>query len=1031
MTELYNLSRKLLLAFTGAAAFSASGISQTVLIDPAGDGGFETGTTFAANGWQTAQQAGANKKWYVGTGQTGFTGARAAFIGNSATNVGNNGAARTVHLYKTIAVPAGATNIQLSFKYKQALADNTYDYLAVSATTATPVNGQQLSSGLVMTVDPVEDTDYATFTTVTASIPSALVAGYSANLVFTFICDDIFATFGAVDDVSLTYTPGVTLCAGTPVAGTIAPHAPVCTAQNLNLFLSGHSNDLGTAYQWQSSADGATFTDIAGATFANLSSVQTAAAYYRVNVTCSASALTSTSNVVFVNQMAGCYCTASAQDGTYEVIDRVSLGTINNTSFGTTGYESFTSLSTTLEKGAVQTITIESDYSYDQDQVVVFIDYNQDGDFADAGETVYTSALQESPYTGTFTVPFTAVNGLTRMRIRFHDTGSTPNATSCGTSEYGDVEDYMVTIVCPVIAAPVAAGDLICSGETASLTATAPGGADFNWYTSAAGATAAGSGSPFVTPVINATTSYFVEANISGCASTRTEAIVTVSTPTPVITAGGPLVTCGGSSVVLTASSATGNVWSTTATTASITVNAAGSYTVTETNADGCTATSAPVVITAGTVPTVDGGADQAVCAGESVALTATGTGIMTWDNGVSQAMPFTPAATTTYTVTVDNGTCTATDEVTVTVNTIPTANAGADQTVCEGESVSLTATGTGTFTWDNSISQATPFTPAATTTYTVTVDNGNCTATDEVTVTVNPLPAIDGGADQVVCAGESVALTATGAGIMTWDNGVSQATPFTPTVTTTYTVTVDNGTCTATDEVTVTVNLLPAANAGVDQAICAGASVVLTATGTGTFTWDNGVSQATPFIPAVTTTYTVTVDNGTCTADDEVTVTVNTTPVATAVLSGVSLLTASPAGQSYQWLNCATNAPIAGATGATFIATANGSYKVIVENGSGCSDTSACVNVTALSLDEAALSGMVLFPNPTNGNVTVTAADLQGSAVVYDAQGKLVLSAGAVENGSVIDLSAMTPGVYTVVISTEKGIFQNRIVKN
>lgn len=187
---------------------------QVTLIDPSGDGGFETGATFDSNGWLTAQQGGPNKKWYCGTGQTGFTGARAAFIGNNETTVGNNNSARTVHLYRSITIPAGATNITLSFKYKQEVSDYAgsthYDYITVSTGTDTPTNGDEFTSGALQ-FGPFPDEDVLTFTTQTVTLPNSL-AGTTTNLVFTFVSDDVNPRgFGAIDDVSLIYTEALSV----------------------------------------------------------------------------------------------------------------------------------------------------------------------------------------------------------------------------------------------------------------------------------------------------------------------------------------------------------------------------------------------------------------------------------------------------------------------------------------------------------------------------------------------------------------------------------------------------------------------------------------------------------------------------------------------------------------------------------------------------------------------------------------------------------------------------------------------------
>ena len=141
------------------------------------------------------------------------------------------------------------------------------------------------------------------------------------------------------------------------------------------------------------------------------------------------------------------YCTSKGASVADEYIQKVALGSINNTSAGGNGYSDFTSVSTSLFKGEENTITITPRWTgtlYNEGYGV-FIDYNQDGDFSDAGEIVYTKAPSKTtPVVGSFTVPASAVNGETRMRIVLKY-NATP--TACEASfQYGEVEDYTVVI---------------------------------------------------------------------------------------------------------------------------------------------------------------------------------------------------------------------------------------------------------------------------------------------------------------------------------------------------------------------------------------------------------------------------------------------------------------------------------------------------------------------------------------------------------------------------------------------------------
>ncbi|MGY8866868.1 MAG: Ig-like domain-containing protein, partial [Methylophagaceae bacterium] len=124
--------------------------------------------------------------------------------------------------------------------------------------------------------------------------------------------------------------------------------------------------------------------------------------------------------------------------------------------------------------------------------------------------------------------------------------------------------------------------------------------------------------------------------------------------------------------------------------------------------------------------------------------------------------------ATYTVTYTTSTNTCGAasTFDVVISSQTSPTVDAGADQTVCAGTNVTLTGSGATFYAWDNGVTDFTAFAANSTTTYTVTGTSGNtnCTATDQVVITVNPLPTVNAGTDQTVCAGTNVTLTGSGA---------------------------------------------------------------------------------------------------------------------------------------------------------------------------------------------------------------------------------------------------------------------------
>ena len=319
------------------------------------------------------------------------------------------------------------------------------------------------------------------------------------------------------------------------------------------------------------------------------------------------------------------------------------------------------------------------------------------------------------------------------------------------------------------------------------------------------------------------------------CGATSTFDVVISSQAAPTVDAGADITICDGGSVTLSASGAANYAWDNNITDATaFTPTATATYTVTGTDANGCIATDA-VDVTVNALPTVDAGADVAVCDGDPLTLSASGAANYAWDNNITDATAFTPTATATYTVTgTDANGCIATDAVDVTVNALPTVDAGADVAVCDGDPLTLSASGAATYAWDNNITDATAFTPTATATYTVTgTDANGCIATDAVDVTVNALPTVDAGADVAVCDGDPLTLSASGAATYAWDNNITDATAFTPTATATYTVTgTDANGCIATDAVDVTVNALPTVDAGADVAVCDGDPLTLSASG-------------------------------------------------------------------------------------------------------------------------------------------------------------------------------------------------------
>ena len=494
-----------------------------------------------------------------------------------------------------------------------------------------------------------------------------------------------------------------------------------------------------------------------------------------------------------------------------------------------------------------------------------------------------------------------------------------------------------------------------------------------------------------------------IVTNENGC--TSSSSLLVTSIPLPTVTVNDPEI-CEGLSTTLAATGGTDYLWSDgLGNTSSVTtplLSDTMAYTVTVTNGN-CIAT-AQATVNVNSI-TADAGADQSICSGESTSLIASGGTDYQWSDGLGNTNSvMTPAlsGSTTYSVTVTSGSCTATDQVTVNVGSI-TADAGANQSICIGETATLTASGGTDYLWSdglgNTNSVTTP-TLTGSTTYTVTVTGGNCTATDQVTVNVGNIVA-DAGADQNICNGETATLTASGGTDYLWSDGLGNTNSVTTPIladTTTYTVTVTSGNCTATDQVVVNVESI-IADAGADQSICTGETVILTATGGIDYQWSDGLGNtASVTTPPLTesTNYTVTVANGNCNATDQVAIDVQTVPIAGFGYSinqnVVTFQDESLNANNYLWnlgddIISSLQEPVH-----TYLNP--GTYTVIqiVTNICGSDTLEQVIELLVGVIDPGFLSSIKFYPNPGNGlfYLSLTGPPAQSMEVrLYDLIGR------------------------------------------
>lgn len=388
-----------------------------------------------------------------------------------------------------------------------------------------------------------------------------------------------------------------------------------------------------------------------------------------------------------------------------------------------------------------------------------------------------------------------------------------------------------------------------CLGKSTTLTVS--GGATYVWST--------GSTADNITIQPTAPITYSVTATSSaGCTATNSVAITTYPVPSPSIQ--GNTILCHEGTSTLTAVGGITFNWSTGATSNNITINEAGTYTVTITNSFGCSATtSAVATVEPQIIANIVG--NDIICAGEQITLYATGGENYLWNTGLNTAsLTHTPTTNTTYTCTITsiNG-CEAVASKEVTVTPLPTPEISGSNFLCEGSSIQLTATGGSAFVWSNGITsnQNTITEPGI---YTVTVTQNNCSASTQTYITQHPSPHTTISGNTQFCAGDSTSITATGGDSYLWNTGAT-TNSIVAHQSGNYSVTIsDEHGCTATQSLTVTVLELPQITINGNTQLCMNDASLLTAHGANYYIWNNGVESATlSVLPTENTTYSVT----------------------------------------------------------------------------------------------------------------------------------------------------------------------------
>ena len=411
---------------------------------PAGMATSTITTTTATLGWAAASGATSYNVQYRVVGATTWT------TGTSATTSFNLSGLTASTNYEwqvqtVCASGSSAFTASTTFATSAVATCNAPTGMATSTITTTSATlGWAAASGATSYNVQYRVVGATTWTTGTSATTSFNLSGLTASTNYEWQVQTVCASGSSAFTASSTFTTSAITC--TVPTGLVSASI---TATSATLSWAAVSGATGYTLQYKLSS-ASTWTTVSGITTTSsvVSGLSACSAYqYHVLSLCSAGSSAYSTTSTFTTT--GCtvtYCSSKANSTAYEYINKVVLGTIANTSGNNNGYGNYTSLNTNLTGGTSNTITLTPGFtgsSYTENWAI-WIDYNHNGVFTDAGEKVATGS-SSAALSKTFTVPTAALNGATRMRVQMQY-GSVPN-NSCATIAEGEVEDYTVTIV--------------------------------------------------------------------------------------------------------------------------------------------------------------------------------------------------------------------------------------------------------------------------------------------------------------------------------------------------------------------------------------------------------------------------------------------------------------------------------------------------------------------------------------------------------------------------------------------------------
>ena len=609
----------------------------------------------------------------------------------------------------------------------------------------------------------------------------------------------------------------------------------------------------------------------------------------------------------------------------------------------------------------------------------------------------------------------------------------------------------------------------ICLGQSKQLLAS--GGISYVWNTNSTL-----NQFNIANPIANPTTTntYIVTGTDANNCKNKDTITVTVN-PNPSITTSANATICAGDSIQIIASGTQSYSWNNANTLSNANIpnpyahpSQLTNYTVTGTNQFGCTAQKT-VTISTNSLPNINAGNDQTICAQDSAHIFVTGGYNYNWAptttlSSLTSTNPWaSPLQTTTYIVTGhDANNCKNKDTITIYVNDLPIISAGNDLSICQFTSAVLNASGAVSYVWNPNptLSGTNTFNPTVTpnvqTSYVVNGTNNNgCSNRDTIIVSVNPLPNISAGQDFSVCIGDSATLNPSGGVSYIWSPHPTLSdinnpnTYVTPLNTSNYTVTgTDANGCQNQDAVTVGIFSLPSVFAGNDITVCEQENAQLQASGALTFAWDASIylTNINIFNPSTINLnqtnwfYVTGTDSHGCKNRDSVKITVNPLPAPPTILAAFPNLISSYVFGNTWYINNTIDPNLNNDTINYVNHGILGNFSVTHTDFNGCtSHPSSYVKITTLEDTTLSIHNYSIFPfdvniypNPTQNDINIASPQSLDQVVLFDVNGRIIYVENKISSGIfTFNMEALRSGTYYLKIVVEDQQLIKQIIKH